>query len=66
MNLSINETLSRTILTGGVTLITTLVLFFGYSVGSMSIGWILLIVVIIVGWGGTKLIYNKSAAVAGM
>jgi SecD/SecF fusion protein len=28
MNLSINETLSRTILTGGVTLITTLVLFF--------------------------------------
>lgn len=29
MNASINETLSRTILTGGVTLLTTLVLFFG-------------------------------------
>jgi hypothetical protein len=41
-------------------------LFYGYSAGDTNIGWILLIVLTIVGWFGTKLIYNKAGKVQGM
>src|SRR5688572_4669128 len=41
-------------------------LFYGYTAGDMNVGWVLLLVLVFVGWGGTKLIYNKAAKVQGM
>ncbi len=41
-------------------------LFYGYTAGDMSIGWILLVVLVVVGWVGTKLLYNKAGSVQGM
>jgi uncharacterized membrane protein len=41
-------------------------LFYGYSAGEMNIGWILLLVLVAAGWGGTKLIYNKAGKLTGM
>jgi uncharacterized membrane protein len=41
-------------------------LFYSYSAGDMSIGWVLLVVLILAGWGCTKLLYNKAGSVQGM
>lgn len=41
-------------------------LMYGMSAADMPIGWIVLSAVVIVGWIGTKLLYNKGAAVPGM
>ena len=40
-------------------------LFFGFAPDGNQLGWVLLVVLVLVAWGCTKLIYNKSGKVTG-